>query len=209
MIIVEGKIKMKLYNITFNLKDTRKILESAIPDSAGTVENKTIKRVCLTDSIEHCMQAIAVGNRYIANGAKFIVREVNIPKNANALIHPNQLYKNNLVPDALENNEFWYLHSIKCKTYLCEIIHFDFEHDLAFSCIQANDARLIINKYVPELKLGRYKNSKNMYDAFCNYVNKHCLWNEFDSVWDDLAELPWAQTTKITGLQYKIISKLV
>lgn len=197
---------MKLYNVTFNINDKRNMLVPTIPDSAGTGENKTIKRICLTDSIEHCMKAIAVGNRDIAIGAKFIVREVDIPKNAKALVNPKQLHNNQFVPDALENNEYWYLHTVKCKVHLCEIIYFDFEHDLAFSCMQPNDVRLIINKYVPALKLGRYKNSKNMYDAFCNYTNKNCLWDEFDAVWDELAELPWAQTTKILKLTYKVLN---
>ena len=35
---------MILYNITFDMKDKRNILEPSIPESAGEDENKTIKR---------------------------------------------------------------------------------------------------------------------------------------------------------------------
>ena len=98
---------MKLYNVTFDLNNTNNVLTPAIPESAGNGENKEIKRVCLTDSVEHCFQAIASCNREIRKGAKFIIKEVDVEKDE-LLITPDFLFNEGYVPDALENNEYWY-----------------------------------------------------------------------------------------------------
>lgn len=144
---------MTLYNVTFNIKDKRNILEPSIPDSAGDGENKTIKRVCLTDSIAHCMQAIAVGNRDIRVGATLIIREVNLKNlNKKLLISPRELKERGLVPDALENNEFWYLGKVKFKCITCKIVDFDAEIDLAWTCIPIQSCREIIKKYIPSFQ---------------------------------------------------------
>lgn len=198
---------MKLYNITFNLRDTKDRLIPAIPESAGATENKTIQRVCLTDSIEHCMQAIATCNRNIAVGKQFIVREVEIPANHSKLIHPKQLYRHKLVPDALENNEYWYLESIRCKVYLCTIQSFSYEHTVAWSCITAKQVREIIEKYTKCLNLSKYKKSITVYNAFCTWAEKEKQYKMEDDVWDDIVMLPWAQKTEIRNIKFKINEK--
>ena len=193
---------MTLYNVTFNIKDKRNILEPSIPDSAGDGENKTIKRVCLTDSIAHCMQAIAVGNRDIRVGATLIIREVSLKNlDKKLLISPRELKERGLVPDALENNEFWYLGKVKFKCITCKIVDFDAEIDLAWTCIPIQSCREIIKKYIPKFPVYRYKITKNLYEAAMQYCNKHQLWDTEDNVWDELAMIPWAQKRSIEDLK--------
>lgn len=50
---------MHFYNITFDIEDDNKMLYPYIPGTAGDNEDKTTPRVCLCDSVAHCMQAIA------------------------------------------------------------------------------------------------------------------------------------------------------
>ena len=209
---------MKFYNISFNLKNTNNVLVPAIPDSAGTDENKTIKRVCITDSIEHCMQAVASANREMCKGAKFIVREVDIPLNREKLVHPRFLKEQRYVPDALENNEYWYLEQLRCNMYLCEIDSFDYEFTISWSCITREQILNVIKKYTKTKRFEKYKTSQGVYNAFCRYINektqfaiegtRNVYYNMYDEVWDDLVELPWAQKTKIYNLRYKVLKQL-
>lgn len=198
---------MIFYNVTFNLNDTRDVLHPCIPESAAKDENKTIPRVCMTDSVEHCMQAIAVGNRDVQSGSKFILRKINI-KSDDGLINPRFLKETSYVYDAMENNEYWYLHPVKTENYLCEIISFDYEFDLAWSCISRKQCLDAVAKYMNIKRFTRYKTSKGIYKAFCNYCTEHKLWDWEDGIWDDLAMLPWAQKTRIYNLKYKVIKQL-
>lgn len=209
---------MKLYNVSFNLNNLNNVLLPAIPDSAGDTENKTIKRVCLADSIEHCMQAIASDNREMCNGAKFIVREVDIPLTKKSLVHPRFLKERGYVPDALENNEYWYLEPVKFKMYLCELEHFDSDFTVSWSCITREQILNIVTKYIKTKRFDRYKTSKGIYNAFCKFINEktqfatetqRCkYYNIYDEVWEDLVGLPWAQKTELTNIRYKILKEI-
>ena len=201
---------MKLCNITFNINDERTILKQSIPESAAEDEDKTIYRVCLADSVAHCMQAIAVDNRNACIGSEFILREVTVDENSQFLIKPTYLYKRKLVPDALENNEYWYLRSLHCNTYLCRITRFDYEFDIAWTCIDFKDCKTIIQKYLPNFNICKdIKNSKILYQSAMSYCDKHHLYNESDLIWDDIAMLPWAQTIKIHNLEYEVIKEII
>lgn len=195
---------MKLYNVSFNLNDTNTLMIPSIPESAAQDEDKVTPRICLSDTVEHCMQAIAVGNRDIQAGAKFILREFEIPKTHSRLIKPNQLKATKRVPDALENNEYWYLSIKKCKIYQCEIIDFDYERDIAWTCLNINQVINVIYNHCKDIKLERYKNPQSAYEAFLRYTTNHKMWNLQDDVWEDLVELPYAQKTIIKDMKYKI-----
>lgn len=201
---------MKLYNVTFDLDDTRKILVPTIPKSAASNENKTIPRVCLTDSIEHCIQAIAPYNRDIRVGAKIIVREIDIDHlDQDKLITPYDLYKQEWVPDALENEEYWYLGTIEFYTTVHEITDFHASHALALSCIKIEDCEKIINKYVPEFDTSQYGSTRELYETAMKYCCKmedsgHYEYFEYeDNIWDDLESLPWSRKIEIEDIQLK------
>ena len=209
---------MKFYNITFKIDDTRNILVPNIPESAGTNENKTIKRVCLADTVEHCMQAVGSGNRDMCKGSKFLVRETDIPLTSKYLLNPRFLKQMNYVPDALENNEYWSLESVKVKVYLCELQSFDSDFTVSWSCVTREQILSIISKYVKTKRFNRYKTSKGIYNAFCKFINektqfatekmKTYYYDMYDDVWEDIVELPWAQKTELTNIKYKIIKEV-
>lgn len=198
---------MKLYNVTFDLNNTNNILNPSIPESAGTGENKEIKRICLTDSVEHCFQAIASCNREVRKGAKFILKEVDV-KEDDLLITPDFLYKENYVPDALENNEHWYLNTLYSDVFICEIEFFEYDFVLAYSCIPKEKCLEIISKYTSIEDLKDCKDSKEIHEKFNHWANSQKEYDMMDAVFEDLAMLPWAQKTKIYNLKYKTIERI-
>ena len=198
---------MTLYSITFDLTDTRTEFIPTIPETAGDTENKTIPRICMSDSVEKCISAIASCNRNMQKGSQFIVRVFNIP-NTDNLVSPRFLKESGYVPDALENNEYWYIKPIKATLYLCRVESFDYEFTLAWSCITREQCISLIEKYTNNKRFRRYKTSKGAYNAFMNWCNKYHKWDEMDNIWEDLAMLPWAQRTEIYNLKSTVIKQL-
>lgn len=198
---------MRLYNVSFDTNDKTVVLRPRIPESAGEGENKTIARICLADSIEHCMQAIAVGNRDIRVGAEFVVHMVDTSSlQVGSLITPERLVQRGLVPDALENNEYWYLSPVLSNRGVFRIENFDAEICLAWTCIEIEDCRRIVSKYLPDFHVNRYRNSRNLYEAAMAVCNEKHLWDIEDAIWDELAELPWAQKRE---LKHVVAKKLL
>lgn len=199
---------MKLYNVTFDLTNTNNILTPTIPESAGNGENKEIKRICLTDSAEHCMQAIASCNREVKKGGKFILKEVEIEE-SELLITPDFLYKESYVPDALENNEYWYLDNLVANVSVCEIEFFEYDFVLAYSYIPKEKCLEIISKYTSIEDLKDCKDSKEVHEKFIDWADKRKEYDMMDNVFEDLAMLPWAQKTKIYNLKYKVLERKI
>lgn len=198
---------MRLYNVTFNISDQRHVLRPAIPESAADGENKTYPRVCLTDSVEHCIQAIAVGNRDVRTGTRIVVRSVDIRDlDRDKLLTPQQLFERKLVPDALENNEYWCLDTVRFKVGTYVIEDFDSEIDLAWSCISLEDCKRIVNKWMPQLKIGKFKIPKNLYTHAMQVADKFQMWDAQDGIWDDLAELNWAQKREIRNIKIRKVN---
>lgn len=197
---------MLLYNVTFDQNDLRTVLTPSIPETAADDEDITIARVCLTDSIEHCLQAIAPERRNIKKGEIITIRSVASDNlNNQFLVDPITLREKMLVPDALENNEYWYLAKINFKCARYEIIDFDVDYDLAWTCIRIEDCKNIIKKYLQKFSVGSFNNSKEMYQAAMHYCEQYSLWDEQDNIWDDLAELPWAQKIAINSVELRDI----
>ena len=195
---------MLLYNVTFDENDTRTVLEPSVPESTADGEDSTTPRVCLSTSVKKCIQALAVEHREVRVGATLAVRTVNIDKlDEDLLITPETLVSEGLVPDALENDEHWYLGSIKFDYNKYEIEDFDAEIDLAWTCISLQDCRDIVTEYLPSFSTKRFKTSKNLYQAAMRFCNEFRLDNESDAIWDALAELPWAQKRTIKSVKLK------
>lgn len=199
---------MKLYNVSFNLNNTSNVLKPSVPDSAAPDEDKTCRRVCFTDSIEHCLQAIAVCNRDIRVGARIIVRTVEKKDMfLKYLVVPQTLFYKKLVPDAMENHEFWYLYPIKAETVEYEIEDFRAEVELAWSLIDVKKCREIVKKWLPDFQGERFKIAKNLYESAMKQCNEQKNWDAMDGIWDDLAELPWAQKRGIYDVKLKEIKR--
>jgi len=205
----ETTLQMYLYNVSFNLNNTNNVLIPSIPESAANDEDKSTKRVCLCDTVEHCMQAIAVGNRCIKAGAQFILRVADIPKTNKRLIKPLALKQCNKVPDALENNEYWYLDKLTFKVYKCVINSFDYNRDIAWTCLTAEQVRHTVYGICNKIKLERYTISKSVYKAIMDYAHRHKLYGLEDDIWDAIVELPWAQKTIIYNLNISVIEEII
>lgn len=195
---------MKLYNITYNLKDMTTTLIPKIPHSAGDGEDKTTPRVCLTDSLENCLQAFGSAYRDLSDGACILIREVEVDKNDVYLVNPLTLKEDNKVPDALENNEYWYLKPITCDVIKAEIIDADTEFTIAWTCIPIGKCREIVSKY-SDINVEDYEDSYGLYETFMDWANKNKKWNEMDYVWNELVELPWSQKTEINKLKVRYL----
>ncbi|MBO5390052.1 MAG: hypothetical protein J6A59_18320 [Lachnospiraceae bacterium] len=195
---------MKLYNVSFDLNNTNQILKPCIPYSVAADEDKTIPRVCLAKSPAHCMQAIATDTRQVYVGSNFILRTVDIKEDSDYIINPQVLFDRKYVPDALENLEYWSLKPVKCKVQHCVIEYFDYEREIAWSCIKLEDCWRIIKRFSGK-EFNRCKSAKTMYNAFSNWATENKQWEMLDDVWDTIAMLPWAQTTKIYNLKYRVL----
>lgn len=199
---------MKLYNVTFCLEDDRTVLEPAIPETVGDGEDNTISRVCFADSVAHCMQALASSHKELEEGVRFLVREVEMDENDSHLVSPKILRDSGLVPDALENNEYWYKQPVECSVFLCSIKEIECSFEIAWTCIPKDDCIEIVSKYAPETLFLKAVSSEEAYDIFYKWCNQFHKWEEMDYAWEELAELPWAQLIKVSNFEYEVLEKL-
>lgn len=193
----------KLYNITFDLSDNRQRLTPGIPKSTGDTENATIPRICFTDSIENSIQAIASCNRKIANDTVIIVRCVSTAcLKPEHIVTPQELMDKKLVPDALENQEYWYKDAINCDIIHKTIKNYDCEYDIAWSCINLNDVKNIIEQYTTTICIDQFKTAKSLYEAFIQAAEQKEQWSNIDYVWEEIVELPWAQCVHVKNIVF-------
>lgn len=195
---------MKLYNVTYNLEDMSTMLIPKIPHSAGDGEDKIIRRVCLSDSLEHCLQAFGSAYRDLANGVCILIREVEVDEDDMYLINPSTLKEYGKVPDALENNEYWYLKPIICNVKMAEIIDADTEFTIAWTCVPIEKCKEIVSMY-SNIDGSKYKDSEELYNVFMDWANENKKWNEMDEVYEKLLEIPWTQKTAIENLKVKYL----
>ena len=193
-----------LYNITFKTYDQSTRLIPHVPYTAAPDEDRIMKRVCFADSIEHCISAIGPSNRDLYTGCYIVVRSVDEScLKPSKLIVPEELFHTGKVPDALENQEYWYLDEIDVKRELYKVNDFMAERALAFSCIKKDDLGDLMEKYSVPMK--QNETVEQAYDRTINILYKACSYNEADAFEEDVAALPWAQTLKVTGLVMKKI----
>lgn len=203
---------MKLYHVTFDLEEPEiKVFRPRVPDSAGEGEDTYIPRICLAPSIEKCIQALPSGSRRMSKGEKIRIYEVNINIDDSNLISPDILFFKGYVPDALETEEYWYLKNLKMVSTVKEISSFDYDFELAFSCIrvpQVIESTKVLMEGKPEKEKQelnkilnkRNLNSDDLYGEISSYLNKIEDYDFYDSLWEKLAMLPWAQTTRFHNL---------
>ena len=196
---------MKLYNVTYNLGDTSTTLIPKVPDSAGDDEDRTTPRVCLADSLEHCLQAFGSHYRNLNKGARILIREVDVDENDAYLRKPLYLKETGKVLDALENNEYWYLKPIECIVRKAEIIDADTEFTIGWTCVPIEECRKIISMYSP-VDVNEYDNSEELYYAFIRWAEVNKKWNEEDTVWDEIVDRnPWARKTEIQKVEVRYL----
>lgn len=191
-----------LYNVSFKTTGIDRLYPS-VPYSAAEGEDKTIERVCLADSIAHCFQSIGASFRDLHVGVVFEVREAAVDPEDELLIKPKQLWQQRLVPDALENQEYWYLGELPVVSYQCELENFNYDYGLAWSCVDACDVRRLLKKYTDEVFDGELS-SEELFEATAKVLPCDVL----DELWYELSELPWAQKLEISDVRVRRIKSM-
>lgn len=83
-----------------------------IPSETLKDENITIPRICVSSSIEGCLNAVPWGGHYLDYFPECQIIRVYVFETDNYLT-PEELVENKYVADALYNNEFWILDEIQ------------------------------------------------------------------------------------------------
>lgn len=197
---------MKLYNVTFNLVDDSNLLVPYIPFTAGLKEDRETKRICLADSVEHCFQALCLQEQDFYEGREFLLREIEVDVEDENLVFPEELWGSKRVPDAMENQEYWYLQPIRCKVSKRTILDVALrECEIAWSCIHVDDLKDIANILMLENKeynlcfdttITTHKpyGSQVLFDALMAECYKKHAKLVITSLWNMVLDLPWSTT---------------
>lgn len=168
---------IKLHHVTvdYNNEPDYKIFQPRIPKSAPKMEGicftdftqQPYQRVCFSDSIEGCINAIKDGIYYIRDDNIIKVYEIEVPMDEK-LKFPNDLYENYNVDDADFMHEHWYMGNLFLKGRLYEVTDWledfyyvvdDYERDIFIrNILESNN---VDAKYISIVK---------EYD-FCNVLN--------------------------------------
>lgn len=203
---------MKLYRVSFDTSASlNRTFVPMIPESAGLEEDKTIKRVCLSSSIEGCLQAIPRGGKDISVGTEFIVYEAEINTLDENLIFPEEV--RDYVPDALENEEYWYMKELHMTGKKVKLTNFDYSCELAFTAVDEDDfiARMLDTvseeayKYIEKVSDIMLDDSIILgarYHDVIDYLFKIKEYKLIDDIYDAVALTPWAQIVRFSNVEY-------
>ena len=208
---------MKLYHVTFDLSEPdKKMFYPRVPKSAGLGEDKSLKRICLAPTVEECFQALPSDKRHLAVGEKFRLYSIDLDDNDPNLIYPDEIFKKGYVPDALENHEYWYKECLCMDSVIGQIEDFDSNFELSWSCIKLSDVREIVNmfaedrndeekEYLKRLSNKNFSLPEDLYKETIEYFKYINDLDAYDELWENIACLPWAQSTKIYQISWKIV----
>lgn len=118
---------MKMYHVSLDIFNNIEKFSPKIPDKIAKNENNTIPRVCISDSIVNCLNGLLYYENYfrkismdsetnyflLEEGCERILKVYEFEIDEKELVFPNYIFKNNLVSDALENNEYWSLKELE------------------------------------------------------------------------------------------------
>lgn len=118
---------MVVYRISNNIhQPLKRVFKPMIPESAASDEDTITPRVCLSLSIEGCIQAVPY-SQYIGEGSQIIIYSAKIDDNDPNLMWPEEVQ--DYVPDAIANSECWYLRPLHMTGVLQRIDHIDVYDD--------------------------------------------------------------------------------
>lgn len=192
-----------LYNVTFRLNDVRTALDPCIPYTASPLYGEDIvtKRVCLADSIEHCISAIGSCNRDLYEGCCIVVRRVNTALlDKRILITPRQLYESGKVPDALENMEYWYTGRVYCERLVYKVTSFNYEHKINWTCIKPEQIKHILGAMGLDSIVRDLPTAEDIFNAATGILEKDDNYDLSDELYDEVIELDWARGISISNL---------
>lgn len=196
-----------LYRVSFREGVTSPWLTPRIPCSAAQMEDKATERVCLADSIEHCIQAISPDARNLCIGAEIAVYRLKVSDlRPEKLVSPKDVFDIGFVPDALFNQEWWYLDKVQADLRHAVIKDFEACHVLNWTIIDEDQVRGALHAAAPDvLALLPYGGTAQdgphaMYETAMDQLWQDRRFDECDMLYDILAELPWAQTLEVSRL---------
>lgn len=188
-----------LYNITFKRYDESEHLVPYIPYTAASDEDRTTKRICFADSVEHCMTVIGPCERDLYTGCHVIVRSVDETNlDQSKLVTPQKLFESGRVPDALENQEYWYLDELDVTREIFKVEDFVYEHQIAFSCIKRDDLKDVMEKH--SVIMRRNETVEQAYNRTLDLLYKTGSYEEADIFEEEVNSLSWAQGLKVSNL---------
>lgn len=196
-----------LYRVSFREGVTSPWLTPRIPCSAAQMEDKATERVCLADSIEHCIQAISPDARNLCIEAEIAVYRLKVSDlKPEKLICPKDVFDIGFVPDALFNQEWWYLDKVQADLRHAVIKDFEACHVLNWTIIDEDQVRGALHSIAPDiLALFPYgaagiDDPHDMYETAIERLEQDERFDECDALYDILAELPWAQALEVSRL---------
>ena len=164
----------KLYHVTldYNHEPDYKIFQPRIPKSAPKMEGicsmdftqKPYQRVCFSDSIEGCINAMKDGIYYIRDDTIIKVYEIEIPVDEK-LKFPNDLHENYNVKDADFTQEHWYMGNLFLKGRLYEVT--DWREDFYYT----------VDDYERDIFIRNILEHNNVDDKYINIVKEYDFFN--------------------------------
>ena len=196
---------MKLFHVSLGLQDKQKLFVPRVPESCVKEqgEDAITPRICFSSSVEKCIQAIET---FPQLGELITVYTFEVDEQDPSLVTPEHLFAASMVPDVLENQEYWYTKEVSLTGEYRVTTMLRREFSLAWTRIGVQDVQKLVQSIVEENNLSfsmndSFKNSEQLYNAFAVWLDKNELYNLSDLFYDKIAELPWAQLREIKEVQ--------
>lgn len=198
---------MKLFHISLDTENLEKKFIPCIPECTGYGEDKEIPRICFAPSIEQCIQATHPEDYSV--GQRFAVFELTVDDNDPYLVYPKELYDKELVPDALENEEYWLTRPVNLTADILEIKKISSEIIFAWTCISLEDVASIIKSisknFIYEEIIKTSQSSEECYARTMNYADNINDYQMLAECYDKILCLHWSTIRKINYLETKLI----
>lgn len=125
----------RYYHLSLNINNLIDKFYPRIPDIEKMVEteNREMKRICLSNSIENCLSAVWWGASHLRDSMnedfELLIRvyEFDLSTvNKKNIITSDELYKKDFVRDAFFTNEIWVINEniVPVKTYIINLLDF-------------------------------------------------------------------------------------
>lgn len=206
LFISGGDAKMLLYHVSMGKSEKIKTFEPRVPISCVEEfgEDSITPRICFASSITLCLQAILGVPDY---GTLISIYTFSVDDNDPNLVSPSELFITNRVPDALENQEYWYLKPVTLEASYSIITNRSREFDIAWTTIPQQTMIEIAHSSIEHNHLSideasfKDMTSKEIYSKVATCLDSMQLWDEEDTLYDRVSELPWAQIKRLNFVE--------
>lgn len=182
-----------LYHASYDLSEPLiKMFVPRIPHNSETGEDNTQARICLSDSIEGCINAMESQHSIVSNEQiiPIVVWEKEFSFDDPFLRDWKFLYEQGLVPDAALTHEYWYLTSIHMKGSHYKIINYSeaFFHKKELFIIKPKYKEVVFD-FLTKLNVDTHL-VENI--DLCSLVNEWLpsyFHEQFPCVWEQIKQL--------------------